>query len=527
MSMLLFAFSAFLPGPFEPTTNHVLDFSSFQTARRLRTVTDNPNRGYRAGQTSLVDYHLMHLSLAFLPPPPARVPTQCSTTVLRSSVYQGSCVSTLVNHPQQHQATTKSHETQDQGLETTRCPPALRLTQDQVQFCLNNHTDFQSGISMQNRHASVFILFHKTIFQVNLFTSIHTSAPTFGYSPLHHIDSWNGIIEARNGSVLDFYGASCKICESPSIPIGERYYTIRTSSWTSNASLCRFLQAPIKILRSYTLPGVNLVIVDPFAVVFRLECVYLPIADGLLLLLLKEKFEVYLFVKKYSGIGWDDEDHHATATEEVIKTFLEVYLHPSYATCFSVHGSCAVLHLFAATASVPPQLHLHPISVWRVPASHASNLAQAHGTKYTRYFRTPCPYYTKLDQLYDGMVNKATGEHIVHLGNPAKKKRKSKKASDPSTPSTSTATPNPATTAPNSTTTTIATAAAAGNNDANKENEIMEIDGVKDSAGAGGKGNGRFDDELILVHSGQTSTWPMFLIQETGAGCTSLGQNLA
>ncbi|KAJ7354582.1 hypothetical protein DFH08DRAFT_802496 [Mycena albidolilacea] len=40
---------------------------------------------------------------------------------------------------------------------------------------------------------------------------------------------------------------------------------------------------------------------------------------------LKEKFEAYLFVKKYSGIGWDDEDHHATATEEVIKTFLEAH----------------------------------------------------------------------------------------------------------------------------------------------------------------------------------------------------------
>ncbi|KAJ7753039.1 hypothetical protein B0H14DRAFT_2980066, partial [Mycena olivaceomarginata] len=157
---------------------------------------------------------------------------------------------------------------------------------------------------------------------------------------------------------------------------------------------------------------------------------------------LKEKFEAYLFVKKYSGIGWDDEDHHATATEEVIKTFLE-----------------------------------------------------AHGTKYAKCFKTPCPYYIKLDELYDGMVTKQTGEHVVHLGKP-KKKRKTKKTSDPSTASTSTATPNPATPAPNNTATT-ATAAAAGNDDTNKENEVMEIDGGEDSAGAGGKGNGRFDDELI------------------------------
>jgi hypothetical protein len=83
---------------------------------------------------------------------------------------------------------------------------------------------------------------------------------------------------------------------------------------------------------------------------------------------LKEKFEAYLFVKKYSGIGWDDEDHHATATEEVIKTFLEVRLHRSYATCFSTHGTYAALHLFAATASVPPQL------LYQYPsASHLSS----------------------------------------------------------------------------------------------------------------------------------------------------------
>jgi hypothetical protein len=100
---------------------------------------------------------------------------------------------------------------------------------------------------------------------------------------------------------------------------------------------------------------------------------------------------------------------------------------------------------------------------------------QAHGTKYTRCFKTPCPYYTKLDELYDDMINKATGEHVMHLGNP-KKKRKTKKTSDPSTASTSTATPNPETPTPNNTA-TMATAAAAGNDNTNKENEVMEIDG--------------------------------------------------
>ncbi|KAJ7885685.1 hypothetical protein B0H14DRAFT_3431637 [Mycena olivaceomarginata] len=58
---------------------------------------------------------------------------------------------------------------------------------------------------------------------------------------------------------------------------------------------------------------------------------------------LKETFEMYLFVKKYSGIGWDNEDHHATATDEVIKPFLE---------------------LSVATAGASPQLlHVSAVSV--------------------------------------------------------------------------------------------------------------------------------------------------------------------
>ncbi|KAJ7348629.1 hypothetical protein DFH08DRAFT_808356 [Mycena albidolilacea] len=74
---------------------------------------------------------------------------------------------------------------------------------------------------------------------------------------------------------------------------------------------------------------------------------------------LKETFEMYLFVKKYSGIGWDDEDHHATAMEEVIKPFLKVYLHSHVrlASFLSTHGSCAAHHLSAAAAGASPQLH--------------------------------------------------------------------------------------------------------------------------------------------------------------------------
>ncbi|KAJ7790127.1 hypothetical protein B0H14DRAFT_2626376 [Mycena olivaceomarginata] len=131
---------------------------------------------------------------------------------------------------------------------------------------------------------------------------------------------------------------------------------------------------------------------------------------------LKETFEMYLFVKKYSGIGWDDEDHHATATEEVIKPFLE-----------------------------------------------------AHGSK--RAFTT-------------GWSTKQTGEeHVVHLGNQPKKKRKSKKLRrHPIAPPQR-----------------LGQLYLPENDAANKENEIVEIDGDGNSVGAGGKGQGRFDDELVLL----------------------------
>jgi hypothetical protein len=48
----------------------------------------------------------------------------------------------------------------------------------------------------------------------------------------------------------------------------------------------------------------------------------------LIFLQLQKCLGQYLFVKKYSGVGWDDEDNHATATPEFIETFLKVcFLH--------------------------------------------------------------------------------------------------------------------------------------------------------------------------------------------------------
>ncbi|KAJ7713246.1 hypothetical protein B0H14DRAFT_2644921 [Mycena olivaceomarginata] len=156
--------------------------------------------------------------------------------------------------------------------------------------------------------------------------------------------------------------------------------------------------------------------------------------------------------RSIAGIGWDDEDHHATATEEVIKTFLE--------------------RTTSATVSIPIRISslfvVFELDRLLMPAI----LRKAHGTKQPQ------------------------------------EEAQNKKTSDPSTSLTSTTTPNPAMAAPNSTTATTTTAAAAGNDDANKENEIMEIDGGEDSAGAGGKGKGRFDDELTLCVSRQSFPRP-------------------
>lgn len=42
---------------------------------------------------------------------------------------------------------------------------------------------------------------------------------------------------------------------------------------------------------------------------------------------LKEAFELYLFVEKFSGTGWDDENKHAVNTDEYITDFLAVRFH--------------------------------------------------------------------------------------------------------------------------------------------------------------------------------------------------------
>ncbi|KAJ7288900.1 hypothetical protein C8J57DRAFT_1495160 [Mycena rebaudengoi] len=88
---------------------------------------------------------------------------------------------------------------------------------------------------------------------------------------------------------------------------------------------------------------------------------------------LKDNFELYLYVAKFSGSGWDDKDKHATNTDEYITSFLA-----------------------------------------------------AHGDKYAKCFKKACPFYAELDSLYDGLRNRATGDHVVHLGRKHRTKKSSK-----------------------------------------------------------------------------------------------------
>ncbi|KAJ7724974.1 hypothetical protein B0H14DRAFT_3620912 [Mycena olivaceomarginata] len=127
----------------------------------------------------------------------------------------------------------------------------------------------------------------------------------------------------------------------------------------------------------------------------------------------------YLFVKKYSGVGWDDEQNHATATAEFIETFIK-----------------------------------------------------ANGPKYKKCFKKPCPFYTRLNELFDGLVNKATGEHVVHLGGD---KRKSGKKSNAPKKALAPATE---------------TSVAALGDDSEKENDVVEVD-----KGEGGKRERAISDD--------------------------------
>ncbi|KAF8142635.1 hypothetical protein K438DRAFT_1994725 [Mycena galopus ATCC 62051] len=117
----------------------------------------------------------------------------------------------------------------------------------------------------------------------------------------------------------------------------------------------------------------------------------------------KDIFTLHLFVEKFSGTGWDDEEKHAINTPKYIEAFLAT-----------------------------------------------------HGKTYARCFKKPCLFYTQLDELYDRIKNRATGERVIHFSQ--KTKRKSRRTSDKKNPTVSAS----ASTSSNSTTITTTTPAMDG-----------------------------------------------------------------
>ncbi|KAJ7032221.1 hypothetical protein C8F04DRAFT_1185275 [Mycena alexandri] len=128
-------------------------------------------------------------------------------------------------------------------------------------------------------------------------------------------------------------------------------------------------------------------------------------------------------------------------------------------------------------------------------------LNYTHGKEYGRCFTTPCPYWTKLNTLFDSMINKATGENVVHL--PTAKKRRSCKAKDTST--TPAASSSASVTAASTSRTPLQPIASSSNNvstgDISIDDNITLIDPKLGAAAVGdsGGGAGVFDDELGLV----------------------------
>ncbi|KAJ6450854.1 hypothetical protein C8R47DRAFT_1230045 [Mycena vitilis] len=141
---------------------------------------------------------------------------------------------------------------------------------------------------------------------------------------------------------------------------------------------------------------------------------------------LQETFALYLFVEKFSGSGWDEAGKHAVNTEQYVEEF-----------------------------------------------------AQSHGKQYRRCFETPCPFYQQLDQLYDGLKNKATGDHVIHFG--TKKSTTRRKSTNKE---------NPAASGSNDT----STATATPSDDTRAPMAPHNVDG--EAASGSDKAVGSFDDEL-------------------------------
>ncbi|KAJ7691698.1 hypothetical protein B0H14DRAFT_2651942 [Mycena olivaceomarginata] len=124
---------------------------------------------------------------------------------------------------------------------------------------------------------------------------------------------------------------------------------------------------------------------------------------------------LYLFVAKFGGTGWDNDEKHATNTAEYIRVFHDEFFEP-FLRSFSWS--------FLREKRSKKQSKNDGKKVQKTHVRIDDTLfGQVHGT---RCFRAPCPFYDKLDKIYHGMIDKATGENVLQLGTKKKHKRKSK-----------------------------------------------------------------------------------------------------
>ncbi|KAJ7678829.1 hypothetical protein B0H14DRAFT_2655706 [Mycena olivaceomarginata] len=149
---------------------------------------------------------------------------------------------------------------------------------------------------------------------------------------------------------------------------------------------------------------------------------------------LKSILTLYLFVEKFSGTGWDEEEKHAVNTTEYIKEFLAT-----------------------------------------------------HGKDYARCFKKPCPFYSELNELYDGLKNRATGEHVVHFPRKSRSRTSGVENNNPAAAAASTSTAKAPT--PNETAASDARAPMLALGNILPEGEIR-VDG--------GSHGGEYPDELTL-----------------------------
>ncbi|KAJ7342513.1 hypothetical protein DFH08DRAFT_963257 [Mycena albidolilacea] len=124
-----------------------------------------------------------------------------------------------------------------------------------------------------------------------------------------------------------------------------------------------------------------------------------------------------------NGTGWDEEEKHAVNTTEYIKEFLASVVQMRIGAKFVLQArrvaKCremiAYYKLFARMATSEDKIS-RSLTSW------------------------PCPFYSELNELYDGLKNRATGEHVVHFPRKSRSRTSGVENNNPAAAAASTST---------------------------------------------------------------------------------------